>query len=178
MTTAAELATIADLERHPGRCELIDGEIIDMAPAGFEHGRAVAAISMLLRQHVRGHNLGGEVLAGDPGFILNEKTVRAPDVAYLDAQRAKTAPQRGFMHFVPNLAVEVVSPGDHYTEVVTKARMWIGCGVNLVWVADPWSHTTDIFAPGRDVVRREATDRINGGDVLTDFSCLVNEFFA
>ena len=177
MTTATELATITDLEQHPGRCELIDGEIIDMAPAGFEHGRAVLAIGMLLRMHVRGKGLG-EVLAGDPGFIISERTVRAPDVAFVDTAHAKQAPARGFMRFVPNLAVEVVSPGDSYSEVVAKARMWVAHGVALVWVVDPYSQTVEIYTPGRGVVQIGIDDRIDGADVLPGFSCAVSEFFA
>ena len=47
-TTVPALATIADLERHPGRCELIDGEIIEMAPTGFEHGRSSSRVDRIL----------------------------------------------------------------------------------------------------------------------------------
>lgn len=177
MTTAAELATIADLERHPGRCELIDGEIIDMAPAGFEHGFVVANIAALLRPFVRERKLG-RVLAGDPGFILDLRNVRAPDVAFLDHERVAQAPARGFMAFVPNLAVEVVSPGDTHSEVVAKARMWIQRGVKLVWVVDPPSQTVEIYAAGKPVVGLDATDHIDGADVLPGFSCEVTEFFA
>jgi Uma2 family endonuclease len=177
-TSAPALATIGDLELRPGRCELIDGEIIDVAPAGFEHGRAMVAIGSLLAQHVKANQVPGAVLAGDPGFILDERNVRAPDVAYLDADRCARAPTSGFMRFVPNLAVEIVSPTDSHSAVVAKARLWLQCGVSLVWVVDPPSRTVDVYVRGAPIICREATDRIDGGDVLPGFSCQVSEFFA
>jgi Uma2 family endonuclease len=177
-TTVPALATIADLELHPGRCELIEGEIIDMAPAGFEHGRAMARIGYLLARHVEAQRLPGAVLVGDPGFILDDHNVRAPDVAYLDAERCAQAPKRGFMRFVPNLAVEVVSPGDSYSDTVAKARLWISQGVSLVWVADPHSQTVEVYAQGQPVRQLEVGDRIDGGMVLPGFACTVGELFA
>lgn len=176
-TTSSALATIADLEQHPGRCELIDGEIVEMSPAGFEHGFVVANVAALLRAVVLQGKLG-RVLAGDPGFIFDQHNVRAPDVAFLDRDRVAKAPVRGFMPFVPNLAVEVVSPGDSHSEVVAKARMWLQRGVGLVWVVDPPSQTVEIHVRGAPIIIREATDRIDGGDVLPGFSCQVAEFFA
>lgn len=180
MTTAiaSTLATIADLEQHPGRSELIDGEIIEMAPAGFEHGRAMLRIGHLLLTYTEANRIPGAVLAGDPGFILDEQNVRAPDVAYLDAERCALAPKRGYMRCVPNLAVEVVSPGDSYTETLEKARMWLRRGVALVWVVDPASQTAEIHAQGQPVHHLEVTDRVDGGGVLPGFACLLGDFFA
>ena len=178
MTTAAELATIADLERHPGRCELIDGEIIDMAPAGFEHGRAVAKISRIIGAFLDKSGLPGAVLAGDPGFILDDQNVLAPDVAFLTPERVAEAPPQGFMPFLPALAVEVVSPSDTHTKVVSKARRWIRHGVALVWIADPRNQTVEVYRKDRDVVVLDETAHVDGADVLPGFSCLVGEFFA
>lgn len=177
-TTVPALATIADLERHPGRCELIDGEIIDVAPAGFDHGRATTQVGWLLTQHIKANRLQGAVLTGNPGFILDDHNVRAPDVAYLDAEHCARAPRRGFMPFVPNLAVEVVSPGDSYSDTVAKARLWISRGVALVWVADPRSQMVEVYAQGQPVRQLEAGDRIDGGGFLPGFACTVGELFA
>jgi Uma2 family endonuclease len=175
MTTATVQATIADLEAHPGRCELIDGEIIDMAPTGFQHGRAVAQIARLLANHMAANQRTDIVLSGDPGFVIDEQNVRAPDVAVVDAETAKRAPTRGFPHFVPRLAVEVVSPGDTHTEVKTKARMWIASGVRVVWVVDPMTVTVEVHQPGSKPMTFDADERVSGGEVVPGFSALVSE---
>lgn len=177
MTTILAAATIADLEQHSGRCELIDGEIFEMAPAGFEHARSVAVISRILANFLEQAGLSGAVLAGDPGFIIDDQNVRAPDVAYLSAERMAEAPQRGFMRFMPNLAVEVVSPGDTHSEVTAKARMWVRVGVELVWIADPRNRTVEVYRRGRDVLVLDESVTIDGGDVLPGFSSPVEAFF-
>lgn len=176
-TTGITAATIADLEKHPGRCELIDGEIIEMAPAGFEHGRVVARISRILGDFVERSDLPGVVLAGDPGFIIDEHHVRAPDVAYLTLERAAMAPKTGFMPFMPTVAVEVVSPGDTYSEVVAKARLWIRTGVALVWVADPRNRTVEVYRRGCAVAVLDEAATVDGADVLPGFSRPVSDFF-
>jgi Uma2 family endonuclease len=177
MTTAAALATIADLEQQPGRCELIDGEMIEMAPSGFQHAQTVARIARLLEEYVEKTPSLGVVLAGDPGFILDDQNVRAPDVAFLTIERAAQAPAKGFMPFVPTLAIEVVSPGDAHMEVTAKARMWVRRGVSLVWVADPRNRTVEIYRRGRDVVMLDEEAAITGDDVLPGFSCRVDRLF-
>ncbi len=178
MTTLATApATIADLERHPGRCELIDGELIEMAPAGFEHALVVNRIGFLLEQHRQRAGLGGGILAGDPGFILDDRHVRAPDVAYLTEECLAAAPAQGFMPFVPALAVEVVSPGDAWSDVKAKARMWVDHGVRLVWVIDPRTRTVEVYAPGRQGMECSGEDRLDGGDVLPGFACAVSDCF-
>ena len=177
MTTATELATIVDLERQPGRCELIDGEIITISPTGYEHADIEGQIGFLLRGHCQTTGQG-RVLVGDPGFILDEYNVRAPDVAVIDLEQRRQVPVRGFMPFVPRLAVEVVSPGDGWSEVKAKVALWIRHGVRLVWVVDPQTRTVEVHAPDRQTVVLGESDRIDGATVLPEFSCVVAEFFA
>jgi len=179
MTTKAALATIADLEQHPGRAELIHGELIEMSPTGFAHARVTLIIGSLLRTFVKGHAVPGEVLVGDPGFIWDEQNVRAPDVAYLDAEQVSRAPERGFMPFSPALAIEVVSPGDRWTEVRAKVRGWLAHGTRMVWIVDPCDHTVEVVVLGTASPRElTVADTIDGGAVVPGFSVQVSEFFA
>ena len=175
-TTVPALATIADLERHPGRCELIDGEIIEMAPTGFEHGRSSSRVDRILGSWSEGKPF--EVLTCDPGFIWDARTVRAPDVAVITAAQAATAPARGYMPFAPVLVVEVVSPGDEWSDVKAKVRGWLEFGVQMVWVVDPATHSVDVHMPGQRVMELAAGEAIDGGAVLPGFTCQVSAFFA
>jgi Uma2 family endonuclease len=175
-TTALPLATIADLEQHPGRCELIDGEIVKMAPTGFEHGRSSSRVDRILGRWSEGKPF--EVLTCDPGFIWNPQTVRAPDVAVITAAQASKAPARGYMPFPPALVVEVVSPSDEWSEVKAKVRGWLDFGVQMVWVVDPGTHSVDVHVPGQSVTELGLRDRVDGGNVLPGFTCQVADFFA
>ena len=68
------------------RRELVNGEVIEMPPAGGTHGKFNARVTKLLFDHVAVSH-SGEVLTGDVGFVLNlredPERVRAPDVAYI-----------------------------------------------------------------------------------------------
>jgi Uma2 family endonuclease len=175
MSTHTTLATIADLEAHPGRCELIDGEIIEMSPASPEHGRVTSRVDRVLGAYA--DKKGGEVLTGEVGFIWDEQTVRAPDVAYLDAKRAKAIPPRGYMSQMPNLVVEVVSPNDNWSDVKRKVRGWLAHGVALVWVVDPETRTVEVHAAGKPLVELSSAQQIDGGTALPGFKAKISAFF-
>ena len=99
------------------RCELVKGVLHRMAPAGFEHG----AIGMRLVTHLGPHvnaNAQEVVLGPDTGFRIasDPDTVRAPDVSFVRRDRIPEAGMpKGYWPGAPDLAVEVISPGDTYS---------------------------------------------------------------
>jgi Uma2 family endonuclease len=121
----------------PGTWELVDGQFVFMSPAGARHGRMVARISRALCDAVEPRGLG-VVLAGDAGFVLRRAPdlVRAPDVAFVRASRVTAGLPSEFMIGPPDLAVEVMSPGDRWSEVDHKAAEFISAGATAVWVID------------------------------------------
>jgi Uma2 family endonuclease len=113
MGAVAHLMTAAELFETPGlgRCELIHGELISMTPAGFEHGRIAAEIGWILKEYVKRRPLG-TVTRAETGFFIGRDpdTVRAPDAAFIRADRVPSTPIQGFFPEAPDLAVEVLSP--------------------------------------------------------------------
>lgn len=172
MVTKARL-TARDLWAMGGgdvRRELVDGEIIEMVPVGGLHGRITVEVVRRLADFVEPHRLG-EVVAGDVGFVLglpqDPERVRAPDVAFLSAQRipAGGLPE-GFLHGAPDLAVEVLSPSDPRGGVEQKVRDYLDAGARLVWVVAPRARTVTVYrADGSAHLLRE-TDQLDGEDVL------------
>jgi Uma2 family endonuclease len=96
------------------RRELVDGEVIEITPAGGVHGRISGRVYKRLADHVEGHG-GGEVLVGDVGFVLalpgDPERVRAPDVAFVSTGRLSGGRlPREFLRGAPDLAVESRQP--------------------------------------------------------------------
>ena len=93
MTTKI-LMTDDDLLRMPDdgyRYELIEGELRQMPPTGYDHGRCTGRLHGLLINHASKNKLG-DVLAAETGFVIartrdGRVTVRAPDVAFVAAGR-------------------------------------------------------------------------------------------
>jgi len=182
MATEKKLFTADDLLRLPGdgmRHELIRGELRTMPPAGEEHGIVAGEAFGLLRNHVRGHNLG-QVFAAETGFILEHDPdlVRAPDVAFVAAARFQgRAPSRRYSELVPDLVVEVVSPYDTAPEVEEKVQTWLQAGVRLVWVIHPSTRSVTEYRSPREIRRLTEREQLDGGDVVPGFSCRVRELF-
>src|SRR4051794_31198147 len=125
MALQTQLMTAEELLRLPrdgNRYELVRGELRKMSPTGAEHSRIAGRFAASLGHYVLEQGLG-EVFVTEPGFVLatNPDTVRSPDLAFVTAARLATAGQvRGFWTGAPDLALEVISPHDLYTEVDDK----------------------------------------------------------
>lgn len=169
---------LAELGGDGSRYELVHGELRSMTPAGYRHGRIALELGRRIGNHVADAGLG-DVLSAETGFLLsrNPDTVRAPDVAYVRADRARDlASMTGFAQLAPDLVVEVVSPSDRASDVAEKAVSWIDAGVRLVWVVDPSAHLVTVYHPdGLVRLVRGPGAVLDGEDVLPGFSLPLSE---
>ncbi|MBI2566965.1 MAG: Uma2 family endonuclease [Candidatus Schekmanbacteria bacterium] len=179
--TQERLITADEFERiahRLGHSELIDGRIIEMSPTGAKHGTIEAWIAAILLVYVKPRNLG-DVGTGEVGCKLPNGRVRAPDVAFVRAERVPPdGPPDGFWPFAPDLAVEVVSPDDCPREVRDKANEWIAAGSQAVWTVDPASRTVTVYALATTPRVLGIGETLEGGSVLPGFACLVDQIFA
>jgi Uma2 family endonuclease len=154
------------------RTELVKGVLVVREPAGYRHGAVTMNLAGALHTFVRPRNLG-RVLAAETGFKLfsDPDTVRAPDVAFIRADRIPDPPPGGFPAMAPDLAVEVLSPDDRPGEVLQKVADWLDAGVRLVWVVDPVRHVARVYRPDGTESLLSAGDALDGEDVVPGFSC-------
>jgi len=161
------------------RLELVRGEIVAMAPTFGDHGSTAMQLSILLGHHVMTHKLG-KLYAAETGFLLarNPDTVRAPDLAFIQASRL--TPETGSPNWVPvipDLVTEVVSSTDRRTQVADKVQTWLSAGVRLVWVVYPATRTIAVHRPSHPVMTLKIGDQLEGYDVVTSFSVPVARIF-
>jgi Uma2 family endonuclease len=163
---------------HEERCELVAGEVIREPLPGEEHGCVAATIVILLGQFVRDHGLGrvydhaGFVVARDPD------TVRGPDAAFVSAERSAATVRRGpFFEGAPDLAVEVLSPGNTRREIATKIGEYLAAGGRAVWVVDPRRRTVTVHRPEREPETVSRDEVLDGGTVLPGFRLPVVHIF-
>lgn len=172
-------ATVDDLLGMPkdGRVyELVDGEII-VSPAGMRHSSVSARITAVLGNFVFKNRLG-EVFTENAGYQLPSGNVRSPDVSFVKSEKLPGGqPPVGYGQLVPDIAIEVLSPGDSMRQIADKVGEYIECGVPLVWVVDPERKTVTAYRSLTDTQRFTADDIITMEPVLPGFSCRVSEFF-
>jgi Uma2 family endonuclease len=182
MTTTLQRSTASELYAMPDdgfRYELVKGELRKMSPSGSEHGAIIINISLLLAQHVRSEKLG-VCFGAETGFKIGSDpdTVRAPDVAFIRRERIpESGIPKKFWPGAPDLAVEVLSPGDPRREVDEKVEDWLEAGTRAVWVVNPKRRNVSIYRPTADVTRLSESDELDGGDVVPGFRCKVSEIF-
>src|SRR5436305_467664 len=105
-----------DLLRYSGekRLELIDGVPVEKA-MGAESDEIGGVLLSLLLAFCRANNLG-RVYGSDTGYVCfpgRPKLVRKPDVSFVPAGRLPGGrTPKGHITVAPDLAVEVISPGD------------------------------------------------------------------
>ncbi|HZN38650.1 MAG TPA: Uma2 family endonuclease [Planctomycetota bacterium] len=173
--TADELLSLYE----PGRpTELVRGELRRMSPAGYWHGAVTSLLTQFLGHYVRESHLG-VTFGAETGFILarNPDTVRAPDFAFVRQDRLPSEFSSGYFPGPPDLAVEVTSPTDTYTEVHEKALSWLEHGTRLVWVIDPVGKRATVYRSSDDVRAIEADEDLTGDDVLPGFTVALRELF-
>lgn len=175
-------ATFDDLMAFYGRtgrfCELIDGILVEK-DVSYKASRIAAELIGLVQPFVKSKNLG--LVTGEQGFLrLAIGRVRGPDVAFVAWDRLPDGrePEAPVPELVPNLAVEVVSPGNTKREMDEKLIDYFRSGVDLVWYVYPDRKQVEVFTGPKAKIVLSESDALDGGAVLPGFSVRLLDLFA
>jgi Uma2 family endonuclease len=158
-----------------GRCELVNGRIIQMEDAtGFEHGDIENNVGAELRAFVRPRHLG-RVQVGGVGIYIrrNPDTVRGVDVLFISNERFAQVKSSSYLDVAPELVVEVMSPSDTWDEVTEKLQEYFSIGVRLVWVVSPQLRSVFVYRSPTAVRQFTDHDMVTGDEVLPGFAVKV-----
>ncbi|MBI5368538.1 MAG: Uma2 family endonuclease [Planctomycetes bacterium] len=172
LMTGAEMLR---LPRGKGKCELVLGVLYELPPPGGEHGERSVRIGRILDDFVEAHQLGR--VGVESGFYTsrNPDSVRGPDAFFISKDRLDPDIEvPGYYEVVPDLVVEVLSPGESFAEVMEKVEEYLGAGVRLVWLADTRRRTI-VVHPGGRVLHEGET--LTGEIVLPGFAVPVERLF-
>ena len=159
--------------------ELVQGRLIQMPKPGALHGIVGMRLVAALLPFVEERGLGA-LFPQDTGFKLATRpdTVRAPDLSFVGRDRvASIGFPEGFWPGAPDLAVEVKSPNDTWSELARKANEYLMFGTRLVWVIDPKRRHVVVFRPDALPATLTSGDELDGGDVVPGFRFPVSRLF-
>lgn len=174
-------ATIEDLihanDHKRPLCELIDQTLVEKT-MGFEASVVAATIARILGNFITSRRLG-LVSGADGMFQLLSTSVRGPDVAFVSTERLPGGkfPRDAYPAIAPDLAVEVLSPGNTKAEMSRKRIEYFHSGVRLVWLVDCVNRSVAVYTSPSTVTILGEESMIDGGDVLPGFTAPVAEFF-
>jgi Uma2 family endonuclease len=156
--------------------ELIRGKVVESALKSVLHGIVLVRISALLYAFA-GKNRSGEVVVRT-AFQLGHNTILGPDCAFVNTAQAQSIANRDqYVPFAPDLAVEVVSPGDTAFDIRDKVDLYRAAGTRLIWVIYPSSRKVDVYLS--DGTAREISEgnALDGGEVLPGLHIPVEALF-
>jgi Uma2 family endonuclease len=177
--TATEKDVLDWLDRDDKRLfELVDGILVEK-DMGFPEAFLATVLSTLLGNHVTARNLGA-VVGADGLLRLNPGLIRIPDVSFIVWTKFpnRQVGQDPIPNLVPDLAVEVLSPGNTEQEMDQKLEDYFNAGVLLVWYIDPRQRTVDVYTAVTQVTHLVAADTLDGGTVLPGFALPLSDLFA
>jgi Uma2 family endonuclease len=106
--------------------------------------------------------------------------VRIPDVAFVSWERlpGRRIPSEPIPDLAPDLAVEVLSPGNTPGEMARKRQEYFAAGVQLVWIVDPVARTVAVYTAPEQSTVLQAAQTLAGEPVLPGFTLPLRRLFA
>jgi len=170
--TAEELGNLPD---EPLRHELIKGELLTMPLPKYEHMRVATKLTILLSQYAQANRLGDVYVEGGYKLESDPDTVIGPDVSFVAQDRISLSPE-GYHSGPPDLAIEVISPGDRKGRIGRKLSLWLQSGARSVWHVNPQRRTVEvILATGERRILHETDELVD--DTVPGFRVKVSEIF-
>jgi Uma2 family endonuclease len=158
--------------------ELLWGEIVEMPSASPMHNLIVLRIVYLITVYLIQNDIA-YVFSDNVDFVLSEQVTLRPDVAVVSKTRLPRLPKH--IMLAPDLAVEVLSPGNTDKQITRKLEAYFKHGARAAWVVDPEDSAVRAYRQlegGELAYKRLAgEDVVSGGEVLPGFVAAARTFF-
>ena len=176
--TATEEDVVSLHERDDLLYELVDQTLVEKTVGTYESYLALM-LGRLLGNFVVERNQG-IVLGADGMLRLAPGLVRIPDVSFISWDRLpnRRIPDQAIADLAPDLAVEVISPGNTREEMDRKLREYFDAGVRQVWVVYPRSREVVVYKTADQFETMGQQVTMEGGDVLPGFTFPVAQLFS
>jgi Uma2 family endonuclease len=159
--------------------EIVNGELIDMGNSGALHGYVCSLLLAALMSYILPKKLG-VILDSSTAFKMKNGNKRSPDISFFAKERLQgiTELPSGFLEGAPDLAVEVLSPGNTIEEIDEKIAEYFENGARLVWVISPTQHYILVYRSIQEPDRLlKSADSLDGEDVIPGFTLPVADLF-
>lgn len=168
VTSGVQL-TYDDLLRLPDdrlRHELIEGTHYVTASPNTRHQHVLGEIYFALRSHLERHP-GGSLFLAPVDVVLSARDVVVPDMVYLSAERAADVLTHQVIRGMPDLIVEILSPGTRRRDRTVKQALYDREGVTEYWLVDPQRDRIRVFRRADEGLVLAADLSTEANDTLT-----------
>jgi Uma2 family endonuclease len=156
--------------------EFTDGLVTQKMAAKPTHGSLQLLLASALNQIAGPRRLG---IAFPETRFVTPTWAPVPDVAYYRRERIRLRGDQLPADFTeaPDIAIEIVTPGQSVTELIKKCVRYIALGTQIALLVDPDEETVLVFRPDRPLQLLQGADQIVLDDLLPEFDLTVQGMF-
>jgi Uma2 family endonuclease len=148
------------------RHELIDGEHYVTPSPSTRHQAISGNLHFLIRRWLEEHPVG-QVFYAPLDVIFSNFDVVEPDLLYMSNEQAAQIATGQHINGVPELVIEIASPGTRKRDETIKRRLYERFGVTEYWVIDPDLDVVRVYRRSGDRFDRPIELSREANDVLT-----------
>ncbi len=156
------------------RFELINGEIVEKMPTE-EHGIIQLFIGTWINMYLFQNPIGRAGVEIRHRPAQDRTNDRMPDISVV-LNKEKPVTRRGAALYIPDLAIEIKSPGDSTKSLREKAHFYLANGGQMVWLVFPDKKLIEVYTLDEQLLLIEG-DVLTGGDALPGFELAVSAIF-
>ncbi len=153
--------------------EYIGGEIVEVVSNG-KSSRKGFALALEVGVFVKRNKLG-RCTGADGGYVVSGEDY-IPDGAFMSYKRQPEPNNEAYNPLAPDLAIEMLSPGNTKDEISHKVGNYMAAGT-VLWLGNPETKIIDVYIPGQPVKRLRVGEFLEGGDVLPGFRLAIADIF-
>jgi Uma2 family endonuclease len=147
------------------RHELIDGEHYVTPSPNTRHQRISGRLYLLIANWLDQHPVG-EVFYAPFDVVFSNFDVVEPDLLYMSNERAAAILTAKHVAGVPEIVIEIGSPGTRKRDETLKRRLYERTGVEEYWVVDPDVDAIRVFRRSSRGFDRPVELSAEAGDIL------------
>jgi Uma2 family endonuclease len=157
--------------------EFEDGVVTQKVPPQAQHGVLQFSLCEMINLVMRPRKIA---LAIPELRTTYDRYSRVPDVAVYTWGRIPREPSGRIANDFrepPDVAIEILSPGQRMSRLVEKCTWYVEHGVKAALIVDPDHDTIRLFRPGQNTVTLQRDDQIDLSDIVPGLVFSVGEIF-
>jgi len=163
-------------EEEHDRYELDHGELVEVGSGTYQHNEIRGILEHALRAFLAAHRVGAVI--AEQEFRLGEDTVRKPDVAFIQLEKASQIDKtQSILEVVPDLIAEIVSPNDTAVQLMRKVDQYLAAGSQCVWVVYPAERKVLAHEPNDKLQVLGVGKNLEAPELIPGFTLPVAELF-
>jgi Uma2 family endonuclease len=171
------LEEFLELPEEKPALEYEDGVVTQKVPPQVTHAGLQMWIGELINHQTRPRKLA---LAFSELRTTYSGRSHVPDIAVVRWERIPRGPDGRFsgdFRDVPDIAIEILSPGQRMNQLVLRCRSFVEQGAEAALLVNPSRESIQVFRPETAPVTLNRGSVVNLGDILSELTLSVAEIF-